>query len=341
MTKRVKIGINGFGRIGRSIARILAEKDTGLELTLINDLTDEGTLAHLLEFDSVHGKANGTVSCKDGVLSLTGRPGVTARISAKAKPEEIPWSAHGVELVLECTGLFTDRSKAASHISDSVERVLISAPSKDADVTIVRGVNDERLDLSKHTVVSCGSCTTNCLAPIAAVIHKEFGIVRGSMTTIHSYTNDQRILDLPHKDLRRARAAALSMIPTSTGAAKAIGLVIPELAGKLDGLAIRVPTPNVSLLDLVCEVSRNTSRDELVAVLKLAASKSSVLDVTERELVSVDFNGCSKSAVVDLESSSVIGERMVKVLAWYDNETGFSNRMVELAAQMAGVSGNV
>jgi glyceraldehyde 3-phosphate dehydrogenase len=341
MTKRVKIGINGFGRIGRSIARILAEKDTGLELTLINDLTDEGTLAHLLEFDSVHGKANGAVSCKDGVLSLAGKPGVSARISAKSRPEEIPWSAHGVELVLECTGLFTDRSKAASHINGSVKRVLISAPSQDADVTIVRGVNHEKLDLSKHTVVSCGSCTTNCLAPIAAVIHKEFGIVRGSMTTIHSYTNDQRILDLPHKDLRRARAAALSMIPTSTGAAKAIGLVIPELAGKLDGLAIRVPTPNVSLLDLVCEVSRNTSRDELVAVLKAAAANSSVLDVTERELVSVDFNGCSKSAVVDLESSSVIGERMVKVLAWYDNETGFSTRMVELAAQMVEVSRNV
>lgn len=328
-----RIGINGFGRIGRCIARILASKATGLELVLINDLTDSETLAHLLAYDSVHGRNPCPVSF-DG-SRLTSGP-IQATITAKTDPAAIPWQEHGVELVLECTGLFTSRAKAAAHLKGSVKKVLISAPASDADATIVRGVNQHVLNNSTHHVVSCGSCTTNCLAPVAAAIHNAFGIVRGSMTTVHSYTNDQRILDLPHKDLRRARAAALSMIPTSTGAAKAIGLVIPELAGKLDGLAIRVPTPNVSLLDLVCEVSRDVSHDELHAALKSAAQDSSVMEYCEQELVSVDFNGSPRSATIDAASTSVIGKRLVKVLAWYDNESGFSNRMVEVAQQMTG-----
>ncbi len=329
-----RIGINGFGRIGRCMARVLAEKTTGLELVLINDLTDEETLGHLLQYDSVHGRFNGTVEAKDGTLRA-GR--ITATISAKTDPAEIPWSDHGVELVLECTGHFTSKAKASSHLKGTVQQVLISAPSKDADATIVRGVNHDKLNLETHKIVSCGSCTTNCLAPVADPVHRSFGIVRGSMTTIHSYTNDQRILDLPHKDLRRARAAGLSMIPTSTGAAKAIGLVIPELAGKLDGLAIRVPTPNVSLLDLVCEVSRDVSNDELHSVLREAAHHSEVLEYNEQELVSVDFNGSAKSAIIDAKSSMVIGKRLVKILAWYDNESGFSNRMIDLARQMTGL----
>lgn len=328
-----RIGINGFGRIGRCIARILAREATGLELVLINDLTDSETLAHLLAYDSVHGRNPAPVSFEGSRLTSGA---IQAAITAKTDPATIPWQEHGVELVLECTGLFTSRTKAAAHLKGSVKKVLISAPASDADATIVRGVNQHVLNNSTHHVVSCGSCTTNCLAPVAAAIHNAFGIVRGSMTTVHSYTNDQRILDLPHKDLRRARAAALSMIPTSTGAAKAIGLVIPDLAGKLDGLAIRVPTPNVSLLDLVCEVSRDVSNDELHAALKGAAQNSSVLEYCEQELVSVDFNGSPRSATIDAASTSVIGKRLVKVLAWYDNESGFSNRMVEVAQLMTG-----
>lgn len=329
-----RIGINGFGRIGRCIARVLANNATGLELVLINDLTDEKTLGHLLQYDSVHGRFHGSVEAKDGALTA-GK--IAAKITAKTDPTQIPWSDHGVELVLECTGLFTKRDKAAAHLTGTVKQVLISAPSKDADATIVRGVNHDKLNRETHKIVSCGSCTTNCLAPVANPVHRSFGIVRGSMTTIHSYTNDQRILDLPHKDLRRARAAGLSMIPTSTGAAKAIGLVIPELAGKLDGLAIRVPTPNVSLLDLVCEVSRDVSNEELHSVLREAANQSEVLEYNEQELVSVDFNGSTKSAIIDAKSSMVIGKRLVKILAWYDNESGFSNRMIDLARQMTGL----
>jgi len=332
-----RIGINGFGRIGRCIARKLAGQQTDsnrefpFELALINDLTDAKTLAHLLEFDSIHGRLGTSVEITGDKLAAGN---LNATISAQADPTKIPWAAHGVDLVLECTGAFTARSKAALHLGATVKQVLVSAPANDSDLTVVYGVNEAKFDKQKHTVISCGSCTTNCLAPVAAVIQQAFGIVHGSMTTIHSYTNDQRILDLPHSDLRRARAAGLSMIPTSTGAAKAIGLVIPELAGKLDGLAIRVPTPNVSLLDLVCEVGRDVSNAELHAALKNAAQNSSVLEYNEQELVSVDFNGSTKSAIIDARSTMVIGKRLVKVLAWYDNETGFSNRMLDVAKLM-------
>lgn len=329
----VRVGINGFGRIGRCVLRALqSQKD--LEVVLINDLTDAATLAHLLKYDSVHGTLASTVSHKDNTLIVDGK---TIQVTAIKSPAEIPWGQNKVDIVLECTGIFTKGSDCAQHIKAGAKKVLLSAPGKDIDKTFVMGVNEKDYDAAKHNVISNGSCTTNCLAPLTKVIFEKFGIRKGLMTTIHSYTNDQNILDLPHKDLRRARAAAMSMIPTSTGAAKAIAEVIPELAGKLHGIAVRVPTPNVSLVDVTFEVERDTTVEEVNAAFKAAADGplKGILAMAAGPLVSIDFNGSPLSSTVDAELTSVIGGNMVKVLSWYDNEMGFSNRMVDLAKLVA------
>lgn len=324
----IRYAINGFGRIGRNILRA-GINDTQLELVAVNDLTDAKTLAHLLKYDSVHGKFPGTVEVGDNSIIVNGK---SIKVTAEKDPEKLPWNQFKVDVALECTGIFTKREQAAKHLNAGAKKVIVSAPSPDADATLVIGVNHTNYDPAKHHVVSNGSCTTNCLAPVAKVILENFGITRGLMTTIHSYTNDQNILDLPHKDLRRARAAALSMIPSSTGAAKAMSLVIPALQGKLHGLAVRVPTPNVSLVDFVCDVERDvTINDVNQAIIKAANGPlKGVLGYTEEELVSTDFNGSSFSSVVDIPSTMVVGNRLVKVLSWYDNEMGFSNRMNDL-----------
>ena len=329
----IKFAINGFGRIGRNVVRA-GRGNPELELVAVNDLTDAETLAHLLKYDSVHGKFAGTVEAVDNALIIDGKK---VKVFAEKDPKKLPWAELKVDVVLECTGAFTKRDDAAQHITAGAGTVLISAPSGDADLTLVCGVNQELFDKTKHKVISNGSCTTNCLAPVAKVLLENFGIVRGMMTTIHSYTNDQKILDLPHKDLRRARAAALSMIPTSTGAAKAMSLVIPALKGKLDGLAIRVPTPNVSLVDFVCEVERDVSIKDVNAALIKASEGAlkGVLAVSEEPLVSSDFNGSPASSTVDLLSTMVLGSRMVKVLSWYDNEMGFSYRMNDIMKLLA------
>lgn len=332
----IRIGINGFGRIGRSVLRATLESNNrDLEVVHINDLTDTKTLAHLLKHDSVHGTLAKDVRA-DGEHSIV-VDGRAISVSAIKAPAELSWSTKKVDIVFECSGLFTDRDKAAEHFKAGASKVLLSAPGKGEDITVVMGVNHDKLDKAKHKIVSNGSCTTNCLAPVAKVINEAFGIKHGLMTTIHSYTNDQRILDLPHKDLRRARAAALSMIPTSTGAAKAIGLVLPELKGKLDGLAIRVPTPNVSLVDVTFEVNRSTTRDEVNRVLKEAAhgALKGVLAFTEEPVVSIDMNGNRHSSIVDGELTNVMNGTTVKILSWYDNETGFSWRMLDVARLMA------
>ncbi len=329
----IKVGINGFGRIGRCVLRALKnEKD--IEVCLINDLTNAKTLAHLYKYDSVHGKAEQTVEHKENALVLDGK---NIPITAIRNPAEIPWSTHGVEIVLECTGLFTEGEKAAAHLKAGAKKVILSAPGKSIDKTIVIGVNDSEYDSKLHNIVSNGSCTTNCLAPFTKVIHEKFGVKKGLMTTIHSYTNDQNILDLPHKDLRRARAAALSMIPTSTGAAKAISEVIPSLAGKLHGFAVRVPTPNVSLVDVTFELEKTVTAADINAVLKAASEThlKGILGFSEEPLVSCDFNGCANSSTIDAEYTTVIGDNMVKVLSWYDNEWGFSNRMIQLTRLVA------
>lgn len=324
----IRFAINGFGRIGRSILRA-AVNSTDLELVAINDLSDVKTIAHLLKYDSVHGKFPGEIRLGDNSLIINGKE---VKISAERDPAKLPWAKHKVDVVLECTGIFTEKEKASLHLQTGAKKVLISAPSNDADFTAVYGVNHEKYNAAEHNIISNGSCTTNCLAPMAKVILENFGIVKGMMTTIHSYTNDQQILDLPHKDLRRARAAALSMIPTSTGAAKAISLVIPELKGKLDGLAVRVPTPNVSLVDLVCEVETDVDISAInQALIKASEGRlKGVLAVTDEPLVSIDFNGNPASSTVDLQSTNVIGKRLVKVLSWYDNEMGFSYRMIDM-----------
>ena len=330
----LRIGINGFGRIGRTVLRAaLAEKNKDLEIVHINDLTDTKTLAHLLKYDSVHGVLNQNVVAEADSLTIDGK---TISVSAIKAPQEIPWAAKKVDMVFECSGIFTNRADAALHQKAGAAKVLISASAKDEDITVVYGVNHEKLE-KKHTIVSNGSCTTNCLAPVARVIQDHFGIKHGVMTTIHSYTNDQKILDLPHKDLRRAQAAALSMIPTSTGAAKAIGLVMPELKGKMDGLAIRVPTPNVSLVDVTFQVEKNTTKEEVNKVLKEASQGrlKGVLAFCEEPLVSCDFNGNHHSSIVDAPSTLVMNGNMVKILSWYDNETGFSWRMLDVARLMA------
>lgn len=330
----IKFAINGFGRIGRNIVRA-GLNQRGFELIAVNDLTDAKTLAHLLKHDSIHGKFLGSVEEKEGEIIINGK---RVKVLAEKDPAKLPWSSQGVDVVLECTGLFTTREAASKHLLAGAKKVIISAPSPDADVTLVCGVNQGMYNKSSHHVISNGSCTTNCLAPIAKVILENFGILRGLMTTIHSYTNDQQILDLPHKDLRRARAAALSMIPTSTGAAKAMSLVLPALKGKLDGLAIRVPTPNVSLVDFVCEVEKDVTVSDVNQALIAAAngSLSSILAISEEPLVSADFNGSAYSSIVDLPSTMVVGGRLIKVLAWYDNEMGFSHRMNDLLTMVAG-----
>jgi glyceraldehyde 3-phosphate dehydrogenase len=324
----IKIGINGFGRIGRCVLRA-GWNNPDLEFVAINDITDSKTLAHLLKYDSVHGTFAPEVKAKDAALVVGGKE---IKITSVRNPAELPWRDLGVDIALECTGLFTEKEKAEGHRKAGAKKVIISAPAKGEDITIVVGVNHEKYDPKSHHVISNASCTTNCLAPVAKVINDTFGIEKGLMTTIHSYTNDQRILDLPHKDLRRARAAALSMIPTTTGAARAVGLVLPELKGKLDGMAIRVPTPNVSVVDLVAVLKTQTKAADVNAALKEAAAGKlkGILVVCDDPLVSSDFNGTTCSSIVDASLTTVMDGNLLKVLSWYDNETGFSHRMVDL-----------
>jgi len=324
----LRVAINGFGRIGRNFFRT-SKGVTDFEIVAINDLTDAPTLAHLLKYDSVHGIFNADVKAKDSSLIVDGRE---IKITAERSPENLPWKELKIDIVIESTGLFTDREKAAKHIDAGAKYVLISAPAKEPDITVCLGINEEDLDPAKHKIISNASCTTNCLAPIAKVLHKEFGIVRGLMTTIHSYTNDQRILDLPHKDLRRARAAAISMIPSTTGAAKAIGLVLPELKGKLDGFSMRVTTPNVSVVDLVAEMQKDVTAEEINAAMKKWADgpMKGVLQYVDIPLVSVDFNGNPHSSIFDATLTRVMEGRMVKVISWYDNEWGYSTRLRDL-----------
>lgn len=327
----VKIGINGFGRIGRMVYRAgFHNKD--FDVVAVNDLTDPKTLAHLLKYDSVHGAFPGSVSATENALVVDGKE---IKILVEKDPAKLPWRDLGVEVVIESTGLFTAREKAAAHLEAGARKVIISAPAKNPDITLVMGVNHTQYIAEKHHIVSNASCTTNCLAPVCKVLLDRFGIERGLMTTTHSYTQDQRLLDAPHKDLRRARAAALSMVPTTTGAAKAVALVLPQLEGKLNGLAVRVPTPNVSLVDLVVQLGTPASVAEINAALKEAAEGplKGILLFSEEPLVSCDFNGTRVSSIVDAPSTMVIGN-LVKVLAWYDNEFGYSNRMVDLAMYM-------
>lgn len=330
---KVKVGINGFGRIGRCVLKA-AWNHPDLEIVAVNDLTDNKTLAHLLKYDSVFGIWDKDVSADEEYLYIDGK-----KIHATAIPklEDLKWKDFGVDIVIESTGKFTDAEKAKAHLQAGAKKVIISAPAKNEDITIVMGVNEKKYDKEKHHIISNASCTTNCLAPVAKVILDRFGIKKGFMTTVHAYTNDQQILDLPHKDLRRARAAALSMIPTTTGAAKALSLVIPELKGKMDGFAIRVPTPDVSVVDLVCETEKNVTKEEVNLALKEASEKElkGYLGYTELPLVSRDFLGSSLSTIVDGLSTMVIQDNLVKVVAWYDNEWGYSCRVVDLAAYIS------
>ncbi len=323
-----KIAINGFGRIGRNVFRA-ALNSSEVEIVAVNDLTDPATLAHLLKYDSVHGVFQADVSADKENLIVNGRK---VKVLKERDPAALPWKSLGVSVVIESTGLFTDRENASKHLEAGASKVVISAPGKNVDITICMGVNERNYDPSAHHILSNASCTTNCLAPVAMVLMEEFGIVRGLMTTIHSYTNDQKILDLPHSDLRRARAAALSMIPTTTGAAKAVSLVLPQLKGKLDGMAIRVPTPNVSVVDLVVQVEKKTSIEQVNTAMKKAADGplKGILDFCDQPLVSIDFNGNPASSTVDAPSTAVIDGTMVKVLSWYDNEWGYSNRTLDL-----------
>jgi glyceraldehyde 3-phosphate dehydrogenase len=324
----VKIAINGFGRIGRLVYRA-GYKNKDVEFVAINDVADAKTLAHLLKYDSVHGTMNADIKAGNNSIIVDGKE---VKTFALRDPEALPWKDLGVDVVLESTGKFTDKAGAEKHLKAGARKVVISAPAKGPDVTVVLGVNQEVYDKTRHNIISMGSCTTNCLAPIVKILHKEFGIEYGLMTTIHAYTNDQVVQDEPHKDLRRGRAAALSMIPTTTGAARAISEVMPEMKGKLDGLAIRVPVPNVSIVDFVATVEKATSREEVNAKLKQYAQgpMKGILLCSEEELVSRDFNGNPHSSIVDLPNTAVIGGKMVKILSWYDNEWGFSNRMLEL-----------
>ncbi|MDP6597784.1 MAG: type I glyceraldehyde-3-phosphate dehydrogenase [Candidatus Poribacteria bacterium] len=331
----VKVGINGFGRIGRNAFRAaLANPSLGVDIMAVNDLTDPETLAHLLKYDSVHGNLPDEISATDDGLRVNGKD---IKVLSERDPADLPWSDQGVEVVIESTGFFTVREDAAKHITaGGAKKVVISAPAKGEDITIVLGVNDDKYDKDNHHIISNASCTTNCLAPIAKVLLENFGINSGLMTTIHAYTGDQRVHDFPHKDMRRARAAALSMIPTTTGAAVAVSSVLPELEGKLDGMAIRVPTANVSVVDLAVDLERKAGADEVNAVLKEAAESNlnGILGYSELPLVSIDFNGCKLSSVLDAPFTKVIEGGLVKVLSWYDNETGYSNRLVELTAKI-------
>ncbi|MDZ5713535.1 type I glyceraldehyde-3-phosphate dehydrogenase [Jeotgalibacillus haloalkalitolerans] len=330
----VKIGINGFGRIGRNVYRA-ALNNPEVEVVAVNDLTDANMLAHLLQYDSVHGKLDQKVEV-DGDDNLL-VDGHKVKVLAERDPANLPWGELGVEIVIESTGIFTKGEAAAKHLEGGAKKVIISAPANGEDLTVVMGVNEDKYDPASHNVISNASCTTNCLAPFAKVLNDKFGIKRGMMTTVHSYTNDQQILDLPHKDYRRARAAAENIIPTSTGAAKAVSLVLPELEGKLNGMAMRVPTPNVSLVDLVAEFEQNVTADEINAALKEAAEGDlkGILAYSDEPLVSTDYNGNTNSSIVDGLSTMVLEDNMVKVLSWYDNETGYSNRCVDLASYMA------
>lgn len=331
----IKIGINGFGRIGRLVFRAALEhKD--VEVVAINDLTDAATMAHLLAYDSVHGKLDHEIIAKDNAIEVDGR---SIAYTAVRDPEKLDWKAFGVDVAAECTGIFRDRENAAKHLTAGARKVIISAPAKEPDATIVMGVNSNTYDPKQHHIISNASCTTNCLAPVAKVLLENFGLKAGLMTTIHAYTGDQRLLDFPHKDLRRARAAALSMIPTSTGAAKAVALVLPELAGKLNGLAIRVPTPNVSIVDLVATIDKQgVTVSDVNEAMKNASENalSGILGYSELPLVSTDYNGSSLSSILDADTTYVVGD-MVKVLSWYDNESGYSNRMVDLAAMVGSM----
>jgi len=333
----VKVGINGFGRIGRCILRALIERKVSeVEVVAINDLTDTKTLAHLLKYDSVHRTFHAaTVANKEKAITVGGKD---IEVTAIKDPKELPWKSLGVDVVLECTGLFTERAKAEGHLAAGAKKIVISAPAKNHDLTIVMGVNHHEYDPAKHHIISNASCTTNCLAPVAKVLLDNFGVERGLMTTVHSYTNDQNLLDLPHKDLRRARAAAVSIIPTSTGAAKAVSEVIPALKGKFDGLAMRVPTTDVSLVDLSLTTEKPVTVESINAAMKQAASSGPLkgfLEYTEEPLVSCDYIGTAASSVFDATQTKVIGDKFAKVFAWYDNEWGFSSRMVDLAVLMA------
>jgi glyceraldehyde 3-phosphate dehydrogenase len=324
----VKVGINGFGRIGRNLLRS-AINNPEIEFVAVNDITDAKTLAHLLKYDSIIGTFDAKVEVGDNALIVNGK---TVKVFSEPNLSKIDWGSVGAEIVVESTGKFVDKESCLNHLRDGVKKVIISAPAKNEDITLVLGVNDAAYDPANHHVLSNASCTTNCLAPVAKVVHEKFNIVRGSMTTIHSYTNDQKILDLPHKDLRRARAAAMSMIPTTTGAAKAIGLVIPELKGKLDGIAIRVPTPNVSVVDLVVSVEKAATKEEINQALKEAANGSlkNILEFCEEELVSIDFRGNPHSSILDAGYTKVIDGNMIHLMAWYDNEWGYSCRVRDL-----------
>lgn len=329
----IRVGINGFGRIGRNLYRA-ALQDPDLEFVAVNDITDARTLAHLLKYDSILGRLNAQVEAKDNTIAVNGK---AIKVLAIREPAELPWKDLGVEYVVESTGRFTDRDSASKHLAAGAKKVIISAPAKNPDFTVVLGVNEKVYDPSKHHVISNASCTTNCIAPVAKVVHEQFRIKHGFMTTIHSYTNDQQLLDLPHKDLRRARAAALSQIPTTTGAAKAVGLVLPDLQGKLHGIAIRVPTANVSLVDLVAEVERVATQEEVNQAFQKAAQGElqGILEYTEEPLVSVDFVRDPHSAIVDGPSTSVVDSTLVKVLAWYDNEWAYSCRLRDVIKYMA------
>jgi len=329
----IKVGINGFGRIGRNFLRVALDHK-GIDFVAVNDLTDAKTLGHLLKYDSVHGTLNAKVEVSSDGLVVNGD---ALKVLAVKDPGQLPWKDLGVDYVIESTGKFTDAEKAKAHLTAGAKKVILSAPGKNEDATLVMGVNEGIYDPAKHHIISNASCTTNCLAPVAKVLLENFGIKRGLMTTIHAYTNDQVILDFPHKDLRRARAAGMSMIPTTTGAAKAIGLVIPALKGKLDGLAIRVPTPNVSLVDLVVETEKATTKEEVNAAFKKAAGGglANYLEYCEIPLVSKDFNGNPKSAIFDAPQTNVLGGTLVKVMAWYDNEWGYSCRLVDLLEYIA------
>ena len=329
----VKVGINGFGRIGRNFFRALAEQGADLEVVAVNDLTDTKTLAHLLKYDSIMGRFSGEVSYDDDSITVDGK---TIKVLAERNPADLPWKELGAEIVVESTGLFTDGEKAKAHFEAGAKKVIISAPGKNVDGTFVTGVNDGDYDNAKHNIISNASCTTNCLAPLAKVLNDAFGIERGIMTTVHAYTGDQRLQDAPHKDLRRARAAALNMIPTKTGAAQAVALVLPELKGKFDGLAVRVPTPTGSLTDLTFQTSKETTVEEVQAAVKKAAEGplKGILAYTEDPIVSKDIEGDPHSSIFDATETKVIGN-LVKVLSWYDNEWGYSNRLVDLTKLVA------
>ena len=333
MANVAKVGINGFGRIGRNVFRA-ALNNPEIEIIAVNDLTDAATLAHLLKYDSIHGTFDADVTVDGDSLLVNGKK---VKVLAQTDPAKLPWGELGVDIVVESTGRFTVGEKAKAHIDGGAKKVIISAPAKGEDITIVMGVNEAKYDTAKHNIVSNASCTTNCLAPFTKVLLENFGIESGLMTTVHSYTNDQRILDLPHSDLRRARAAAMSIIPTTTGAAKAVALVLPELKGKMNGFAMRVPTPNVSITDLTVVLSKDTTEKEINEALKKAAEGElkGIMGYNELPLVSKDYNGCPLSSIVDGLSTMMVGPRMAKVVAWYDNEWGYSNRVVDLAIYMA------